>query len=345
MSYNLAMSYNRKIIIAFVAILALGFGAGYYVRNRSIVSVTNLAPVEIRANEAQYHFINPLLYLITNKDLYTGQYTNLIADLNSYINSAKTVNNATDISIYFRDLNTGHWTGIGENDKYRPGSMLKVVTLMATVQQAESGKVSLSEEIKYSPGNTLGDTSLQYYQPEFHLTSGMHTIQELTKAAVMFSDNGANDALLSNPAINKEFGEIFKLSRLPFTESIDKDFMSPRSYSAVWRTLYNATFLSTAMSDQVLQLLTGTTFRDGLVAGVPTSTVVSHKFGEYTLKSEDGIIVNRELHDCGIIYYPEHPYFLCVMTRGKDFPSLAKTIAGASNVVYSYVASSTVTRN
>ena len=82
------------------------------------------------------------------------------------------------------------------------------------------------------------------------------------------------------------------------------------------------------MSEKALELLSKTTFNDGIVAGLPENIVVSHKFGEYILPDE------IELHDCGIIYYVQNPYFLCVMTRGKDEGELKNTISGISKIIY-----------
>ncbi|MCX6719655.1 MAG: serine hydrolase [Candidatus Staskawiczbacteria bacterium] len=59
-------------------------------------------------------------------------------------------------------------------------------------------------------------------------------------------------------------------------------------------------------------MLSKTTFNDGLVAGVPKGTTVSHKFGMYAT-SKDENITDLELHDCGIIYYKTTPYLLCVV--------------------------------
>jgi hypothetical protein len=66
------------------------------------------------------------------------------------------------------------------------------------------------------------------------------------------------------------------------------------------------------------------------VAGVPSGTVVAHKFGERVLPSKNV----KQLHDCGIVYYPQFPYVLCVMTRGNDFVTLQQAIKGVSDIVY-----------
>lgn len=61
---------------------------------------------------------------------------------------------------------------------------------------------------------------------------------------------------------------------------------------------------------------------------IPSDVKVAHKFGERYY----GDI--KQLHDCGVIYYPENPYLLCVMTIGKDFEDLAEVISHVSDVVY-----------
>jgi hypothetical protein len=87
-----------------------------------------------------------------------------------------------------------------------------------------------------------------------------------------------------------------------------------------------------------LELLTKTDFDKGLVAGVPSGTLVAHKFGEKTINTVgiSGQINNtiHELHDCGIIYIPNDPYFLCVMTKGNDFETLASVIKDISGIVW-----------
>jgi hypothetical protein len=42
----------------------------------------------------------------------------------------------------------------------------------------------------------------------------------------------------------------------------------------------------------------------------------------------------RELHDCGIVYLPDNPYLLCVMTKGNDFAKMEKIIEEISRLSY-----------
>jgi len=101
------------------------------------------------------------------------------------------------------------------------------------------------------------------------------------------------------------------------------------TYAGFFRILYNGTFLSKEMSDKALGVLTGVAFRRGIVAGVGDGVTVAHKFGERS--EETGA---KQLHDCGIVYYPRHPYLLCVMTKGADFDALAGELSAISRAVY-----------
>jgi hypothetical protein len=63
---------------------------------------------------------------------------------------------------------------------------------------------------------------------------------------------------------------------------------------------------------------------------VPDESIkVAHKFGERTL--EKG---TQHFHDCGIVYYPRHPYLLCVMTQGRDIEAQSRAIASISTFVF-----------
>ena len=116
------------------------------------------------------------------------------------------------------------------------------------------------------------------------------------------------------------------------------DAMSPKTMSSFFRILYNASYLNSVFSDMALKLLAKTSFVDGLVAGVPSDVFVAHKFGERTIHiNETGEVVLRELHDCGIVYYPQKPYILCVMTQGMDFAKLKSAISQISSLTYQSV--------
>jgi hypothetical protein len=90
------------------------------------------------------------------------------------------------------------------------------------------------------------------------------------------------------------------------------------------------------MSERALGLLSRVVFADGIVRGVPNQYAVAHKYGI----RETGSSNERQLHDCGIVYYPEHPYLLCVMSRGTNFDKLSETIQAISEVVFSEVSGS-----
>lgn len=86
------------------------------------------------------------------------------------------------------------------------------------------------------------------------------------------------------------------------------------------------------MSERALNLLSRVEFNEGISKGLPSNTIFAHKFGERELAN--GV---SQLHDCGIVYYPGHPYVICVMTRGSDFKTLSDTIAEISRITFSEI--------
>ena len=54
----------------------------------------------------------------------------------------------------------------------------------------------------------------------------------------------------------------------------------------------------------------------------------SHKIG--MKKSEN------QFHDCGIVYYKEEAYIICVMTKNLDYDKSNKVISDISRITFSY---------
>ena len=288
-------------------------------------------PVVIREDSPVNKYINPILYTETDKNEYP-EYATLEKKINEYIASTTSQGNANKVSIYFKDLNSTGWTGVNEDEKFNPGSMLKVAVLIGYLKQAEIDPSVMSKKLLYTMTIDPG----QYYKPTNQLTTGSYTVEQLISAMILQSDNEATKVLVENN--HDLYAQAENELRLP--KAIDNpnvvDFMSPKQYSSLFRVLYNSTYLSRSVSDQVLRLLSGTVFDKGLVAGLPKGTVVAHKFGEHT-ETLNGEVTSRELHDCGIVYFPEKPYFVCVMTKGMDFSKLESVISGASKLIYDTV--------
>jgi hypothetical protein len=114
---------------------------------------------------------------------------------------------------------------------------------------------------------------------------------------------------------------------------LDDEFLSVQTYESFFRILYNASYLSRNASNWALDILSKSEFETGLIAGVPQTIKVSHKFGEKS-DARDGTV---QLHDCGIVYYPNKPYLLCVMTKGPNIQLLDNVIAEISRITFSEV--------
>jgi hypothetical protein len=112
--------------------------------------------------------------------------------------------------------------------------------------------------------------------------------------------------------------------------------ISAKDYSLFFRILYNSTYLDRDYSEKALSLLSQTTFKDGLTAGLPKDTVVAHKFGEHVVTDSQGNETGVELHDCGLIY-GKPQFLLCVMTRGENSDNLKTVIKDITSLVYNEI--------
>jgi beta-lactamase class A len=288
--------------------------------------------MQVREDSQDYKFINPLLYVLDTRNIESREYSDLEKNVKDYITSAEGQGKAQDISFYFRDLNQSGWVGVNQEDQYDPGSMLKVSVLIAYFKMAdEKNPAILEDQGYYTPTNDPGQT----FKPTHVLKPGYYPVKDLLTQMIEESDNDALH-VLNNMHID-EILQIYKDLRLPDPLKEDTEVISPREYSRLFRVLYNVGYISNKYSEEALNMLTQTTFKDGLVAGISSSTIpVAHKFGEYT-NVTNGVVQERELHDCGNVYYPGNPYFICVMTKGQDFQAQAKIISDISKMTFEYM--------
>lgn len=279
-----------------------------------------------------------MLYLQLPQSAAFPEYMPLDTAITKYVDSSTAAGNAAAVGVYFRDLNSNEWFAVNPTVKFSPASMLKVATLISIFRVAESFPPLLTGSITVQPSVDQAIDSQDYFPAANPITPGKtYSVENLLQHLIIDSDNNANTLLnkyMGETEINTTLSDL----GIPIPDENGGDSDTPQQYSRLFRVLYNATYLSPYHSEQALALLSRTTFTQGLVAGVPADTVVSHKFGERTFLSPVSSLSTaapHELHDCGIIYYPDHPYFLCVMTKGADFPTLEGVIRDISQITWS----------
>lgn len=282
--------------------------------------------------EGGYKFTNPLLECEWSKALQTKELGLLKKELKEFVIRQTENKKANRIAIYLRDLNNGPWTGINERDDYTPASLGKVPVLMAYFRLAEADRQVLNKKIKFE-----GKISEQNIPPPEIIQPGeFYTVEDLINRMIIYSDNNAYLLLYKNMDVNliKKLDEDLGVG-IGEIWTNPGDFMSVKNYASYFRILFNASYLNKETSERALELLSRSEFKDGIVAGVPQDVLVSHKFGERSIEGSE----TKQLHDCGIVYYPGRPYLLCIMTRGDDFKKLAEVIKGASSLIYNQIKS------
>ena len=324
----LQKTLKNKFFYLFLGSLVLGvfigvLGTNYY--NNSSQLLDNLP--ELHAGG--YKLINPLYECNNRKTYGVIEFRDLENTLNDYVNKITSKNSVTAVSIYFRDLNNGPWFGINEKADFAPSSLLKLPVMMAYFSKAQTDPSILTKKIKYEkdPQGLIP----QNFKPLQPLEKGKeYTVEQLIEKMIIGSDNVAL-GLLEDNINGKDIDKVTLDLGIPTaTDKTPENFMNVKDYSALFRVLFNASYLNRVYSEKALDILSHSEFKKGIVDSIPAGITIAHKFGERYFPG--GI---NQLHDCGIVYYPNHPYLLCVMTRGQDFNDLATTIQQISAKIYS----------
>lgn len=329
------MVANIKLAILLVAVFLLGSFVGYLWANQAsatLAAAFQVSLIPIQEGGSPYKLVHPLLAYRTPEAPSYGEFAELERALVAKIAALKAQRGIQRASIYFRDLDTARWVGIDENDTYHPASLLKIPLLIAYYKQAERDSVVFERWLTYHKLE-----GLPYFDAPSILTEGAsYQVKELITRMVIDSDNGATYTLLAalNPEALDGVYQALGIS-IPGEESAEYK-ISTRTYGLFFRILYNATYLSPESSEKALALLTKTTFTEGLVAGVPAGVTVAHKFGQYVM-AVGTIAQGVELSDCGIVYYPEHAYLMCVMVQADTEESGAHAIRALSDITYTTI--------
>jgi len=310
-----------------VAALAGSFFAGWQARGK-LAGASRSKSVR----QGQQRLINPLLACNIEASALSGNLP-LVAikeKLEKLISARIKSGAAADISVFFSDLNNDNTIEINSTSGFEPASLVKLPMMMEYLKRAETKPEILKKKQTYDGKHDWNID--QTYKPVKALEPGKaYTVDELIYRMVAYSDNNAFRLLLTD-ADRSYLQEIHNtLGVEVVADPSGAKLVTARTYAIFLNALYNASFLNPAMSEKALQYLLANEFHLGIDATIPNSIPVASKFGERTTGNNGEI---KQLHDYGIVYYPNRPYLICIMTKGKDFQKLTEAIREISKLVF-----------
>jgi len=333
-------SKARLLPALLVASLLANFALIYMIGSRE--QPTNNRPLieEITKSPRTSNFtlVSPHIAYMTREEFldkqknYIPSYTGLKLIMNETVKN-KSKERDFKYGIYFEDLNTGAWVGINERDKFVPASLMKIPVVVGILKKVEDGGLTLDTKVtvhKEDVDNNYGELGGRGFEQNY-------TLFELINYTLYYSDNTAllslRDSIDDADVIDAMIvlGITYK-TQVEYPNSKDGlVFISPKDYSNIFRTLYYSGYLRRQHSQLMLELLASTSFKNGLPAGVPKNVTVSHKIGSFTREGKP------YYHDCGIIYAPDKPYILCIMTSDLSLEESNQLMEKISKDAYDYV--------
>jgi beta-lactamase class A len=253
-------------------------------------------------------------------------------DLKKSINTSLQ-NTKGHFSIFLKDLETGAWLGINENDTYKPWSLLKISVVATLLKKVERRQLSLHQTVALTPEEVQAEIFLC---PECNISTNGMPMKELINRIIELSDNTAS-GILGRCLKGEEFQECLQATGLPTVlPNEPKNHLpdvSPKQFTSLLKSLYYSSYLQPQFSELILSLMSDTAALYGtqIEAGLPPGIKFVHKVG---FNAGCG-----DFHDCGIIYLPSphKPYVLCVMSTGSTREEADHVISTISRQVYSFL--------
>ncbi|MEC4005047.1 serine hydrolase [Flavobacterium sp. SUN052] len=271
-----------------------------------------------------YDYIKPIMFVDNSCE--SENLSSIKQSVNGLIDNYKKSNTITSASVYLKSYDNNDWTSINPDEKFKPGSLLKIPELIAFLKMNEKNPGLLDKEILYSRPFSI-DKKPEFVSKSIQL-GHKYKIRELLDYMITYSDNNAT--LLLNSIIDvKVFKKVFTDIGLSAPDWNSSDFpLTSYEASLFMRTLFNASYLTIENSEFASKLLSKSDYKDGIIKSLPAGTKVIHKFGEA------GDPIEKQLHETAIIYVNDNPYLVTIMTKGNNMDKLPEVISQISTLIY-----------
>jgi beta-lactamase class A len=253
-----------------------------------------------------------------------------------------------EVSLAFKDLQTGETLLIREKDMVHAASTMKVPVMIEVFKQAEDGKFRLDDRIVIKnefhsivDGSSFSLNKEDDSDPDIYGLIGKSlTIRELAERMIAVSSNLATNILIElvRPENVMSTLELLGIRRMRVLRGVEDGKAFERGWNnqsdahdllRVMEAIASGKAGSLPSCREMILILEKQKFRAGIPAGVPAGLPVANKTGSITGME----------HDAAIVFPPKRrPYILAVLTRGvKSSEEGEKLIARLSGLIYDQV--------
>ena len=230
------------------------------------------------------------------------------------------------VGVSVRNLATGESLSIRGGETFPTASLIKVAVLVALLDEVEKGRIALDDPLTMIARDQVGGSGVLQ-----HLHSGLQlTVEDAARLMIVISDNTATNLLLDKVPMRTVWAKMDSLG-LPHTRIHSKTFLrstsvamdssvkyglgvtTPDETVRLFALLHQGRAVSPRMDSLALTMLRGNEDWNKLVRWLPDGATAAHKSGD----------VDQSRNDCGILYGPDAPVAVCVMTRENRDTSYA----------------------
>lgn len=230
------------------------------------------------------------------------------------------------VGVSVRNLATGESLSMRGEETFPTASLIKVAVLVALLDQVEKGSIRLDDPLTMIARDQVGGSGVLQ-----HLHSGLGiTVEDAARLMIIISDNTATNLLLDKVPMRAVWATMDSLG-LPHTRIHSKTFLrstsvamdssvkyglgvtTPDETVRLFALLHEGRAVSPRMDSLALSILRGNEDWNKLVRWLPDGAAAAHKSGD----------VDQSRNDCGILYGPDAPVAVCVMTRENHDTSYA----------------------
>lgn len=203
------------------------------------------------------------------------------------------------IGFVLLDLRDGAECSRNARESFRSASLYKLVVLVEAYRQRDNGNLSFDEPIALQPHHYQDDP------PESRPSDlPVFSASEALRRMIVFSHNASASALMERLSPEATAAAPARLA-LSGTSLGSRFVTTPADMAQLLASLYRGELVSVDSSQEMLTLLRAQELNDLIPAALPKGTQVAHKTG----------LIEKYLHDAGIVYAPGGDYVFVILTR------------------------------